>query len=122
MKSIHSKHRYSFKSMLVVMVLMLSGFFGQCMMTVESLAMDHQMTEDSEVGGCDGVCDVEDTNKSEEFALFKTDPPEPEAAVRSFIYKEVELIFLNRSGKIYPARQLVYLPPGTHSEGIRLRT
>jgi len=107
--------------MFLVMILMISGFFGQCMMTVNTMAMGHQMTEDSNMGGCDGVCNVEDTTNKEEFALFRTDPPEPDLAIRSFVYKVDEVLPFRNGERLNQIKYLSYLPPGTHSEGIRLR-
>jgi hypothetical protein len=107
--------------MFLVMILMISGFFGQCMMTVNTMAMGHQMTEDSNMGGCDGVCNVDNTTNKEELVLFKSDPLEPEVAVRGFVYRAEELPPLSKDQILVQIEHLSYLPPGTHSEGIRLR-
>lgn len=121
MKSITLKNRFSIKSIFLVMVLMISGFFGQCMMTVNAMAMGHQMTQDSEMAGCDGVCSVEDTSNKEEFALFKTDPPEPKLPINNFINEMSVAFFSVNNKRSHRANYISYLPPGTHSEGIRLR-
>lgn len=121
MKSINFKNRFSIKSLFLVMILMASVFFGQCMMIVNTMAMDHHMAETSDMPGCDGLCNVEDTSNKEEFALFKSDPPEPKLALRIFASELVAFHLSSDHKQLYQFNYLPYLPPGTHSEGIRLR-
>ncbi len=120
MKLIRLNHKLSVRSLFFILVLMFSGFFGQCVMTVEMLSMDHNASVHSEDKECDGVCNIYDSAHKEEFVLLK-DPPESKLIAIEFSQKSEKISPSHHNKRIGQIKYLSYLPPGTVSEGIKLR-